>query len=92
LDRGINPRYKNTLLPPASCLLPPAFVNTADKNLPYQQNLVRRMIRVVILDTQTTRPDYLVPLMEKISELILSLPVGSSIFINDLGEIRSVYQ
>ena len=64
---------------------------TADKNLPYQQNLLRRMIRVVILDTQTTRPDYLVPLMKKISQLILSLPIGSSILINDLGEIRPVY-
>ncbi len=63
---------------------------TADKNLPFQQNLAHRIIRIVILDIQTTRPNYLLPLMEKISEFILSLSVSSSIFINDLGEIKSI--
>jgi predicted nuclease of predicted toxin-antitoxin system len=66
-----------------------AFI-TADKNLPYQQNLATRSIRVIVINTQTTRPYYLLPLMEKISEFILSLSVGSSIFINDLGEIKYI--
>jgi predicted nuclease of predicted toxin-antitoxin system len=43
---------------------------TADKNLRYQQNLFGITLRVVILGSRSTRPDYLLPLMEKISEAI----------------------
>lgn len=63
---------------------------TADKNLPYQQNLTGRILRVIILDSSSTRPDHLLPLMEKISEIISSLSVGVSVLINDAGEIKSI--
>lgn len=63
---------------------------TADKNLPYQQNLTNRMLRIIILDSRSTYPDYLVPLMEKISEVVLTLSAGVLILINDTGEIRSL--
>jgi predicted nuclease of predicted toxin-antitoxin system len=63
---------------------------TADKNLPYQQNLTERRLRIIILDSRSTRPDYLLPLMEKISEMLLSLPGRSSILINDAGDISSI--
>jgi predicted nuclease of predicted toxin-antitoxin system len=32
---------------------------TADKNLPYQQNLTNRTLRIIILDSRSTRPEYL---------------------------------
>ncbi|WP_236721357.1 hypothetical protein [Trichormus sp. NMC-1] len=63
---------------------------TADKNLPYQQNLTDKTLKVIILNSRSTRPDDLVPLMEKISEMILFLSMGSSVFINDVGEIELV--
>ena len=36
---------------------------TADKNLQYQQNLESYSIRIVVLDSISTRPDRLIPLM-----------------------------
>jgi len=63
---------------------------TADKNLPYQQNLTDKNLKIIILNSRSTRPDHLVPLMKKISEMISSLSMGSSVFINDAGEIESV--
>lgn len=63
---------------------------TADKNLPYQQNLRGKMLTVIILDSPSTRPDQLLPLIENISEIISSLSRGNSIFINEIGEIQSV--
>ena len=33
-----------------------AFI-TADKNLPYQQNLTNIILRIIILDSRSTRPD-----------------------------------
>jgi predicted nuclease of predicted toxin-antitoxin system len=62
-----------------------AFI-TADKNLRYQQNLVGKNLKIVILDARSTRPDCLLPLMERISEVIISLPVGTVISINDSCE------
>ncbi len=59
---------------------------TADKNLRYQQNLVGKRLRIVVLDARSTRPDYLLPLMERISEVITSLPVGVLISISDSCE------
>ncbi len=61
---------------------------TADKNLRYQQNLTNKILRIVILDSRSTRPDYLLPLMQQISEFVLSLSTGSVVSINDIGEIR----
>jgi hypothetical protein len=66
-----------------------AFI-TADKNLPYQQNLTGRILRIIILDSRTTRPDHLVPIMEKISEFISSLSMGTAVLINDAGEIEYI--
>ncbi|NJM75664.1 MAG: DUF5615 family PIN-like protein [Acaryochloridaceae cyanobacterium RU_4_10] len=60
---------------------------TADKNLPYQQNLRELTLRIVVLDVVSTRPDYLLPLMVKLSGLINSLAAGSVTFINDRGEL-----
>jgi predicted nuclease of predicted toxin-antitoxin system len=61
---------------------------TADKNLRYQQNLIGITLRVVILDSRSTRPNYLLPLMENISEAISNLSAGVVVSINDAGEIR----
>ncbi len=51
-----------------------------DKNLPYQQNLSKCSIQVIILNTRTTRPSYLVPLMEKISDKLSPSLVSFSFF------------
>ena len=63
---------------------------TADKNLPYQQNLTNIILRIIILDSRSTRPDHLLPLMEKISEIISSLSMNSSVLVNDMGEIQYI--
>ena len=61
---------------------------TADKNLRYQQNLAGKILRIVILDSRSTRPNCLLPLMEQISGIITSLPAGALISINDIGEVK----
>jgi len=38
---------------------------TADQNLPYQQNLLRFTLRVVVLAARTNRWDHLLPLIPK---------------------------
>ena len=63
---------------------------TADKNLPYQQNLASRFIRIVVLDSSSTRPDHLVPLMRQVSAMIVSLPASSTVRINDAGDVVSI--
>jgi predicted nuclease of predicted toxin-antitoxin system len=63
---------------------------TADKNLPYQQNLANRVITIVLLDSSSTRPDHLVPLMTQVSTIISSLSAGSAIRINDAGDVVSI--
>jgi predicted nuclease of predicted toxin-antitoxin system len=65
-----------------------AFI-TADKNLPYQQNLSGIRLRIVILDVMNTRPDYLLPLMIQMSELLPSLAPSSVTLLNDAGEAMS---
>ncbi|MBK1987932.1 DUF5615 family PIN-like protein [Sphaerospermopsis aphanizomenoides BCCUSP55] len=66
-----------------------AFI-TADKNLHYQQNLTGKMLRIIILDSRSTQPNHLLPLMEKISEILSSLSVGAFLLINDSGEIEYI--
>jgi predicted nuclease of predicted toxin-antitoxin system len=61
---------------------------TADKNLTFQQNLSDYSLRVVVLDSISTRPDHLLPLMIRVSTLISSLPTGAIIRINDAGEVE----
>lgn len=63
---------------------------TADKNLPYQQNLSNRSLRVVVLDSSSTRPDHLMPLLVQVSSLVVSLPVRASIWINDSGKVAVI--
>ncbi|WP_375509938.1 hypothetical protein [uncultured Nostoc sp.] len=61
---------------------------TSDKNLPYQQNFRFITLRVVVLDTYSTRPDYLVPLIIQVSGLLESLAPSSVTLINDEGEVQ----
>jgi predicted nuclease of predicted toxin-antitoxin system len=63
---------------------------TADKNLQYQQNLESRFIRIVVLDSSSTRPDHLMPLMVQLSSIVESLSVGAAIRINDAGKVVSI--
>ncbi|BAY21256.1 hypothetical protein NIES2100_10060 [Calothrix sp. NIES-2100] len=60
---------------------------TSDKNLPYQQNFRDIQLRVVVLSTTSTRPDYLLPLIIKISGMVSSLASCSVTLINDAGEV-----
>ena len=62
---------------------------TADKNLPYQQKLPNPALRVVVLNTMSTRPVYLLPLIVQMSDQLQSLAAGSVTMINDAGEITS---
>jgi len=61
---------------------------TADKNLPYQQNFSNTILIVVILNTRSTNPNYLVPLMMKISEFVPSLS-GGIVFVDDDGNLSN---
>ena len=63
---------------------------TADKNLPHQQNLSKYSIQVIVLNTRTTRPSYLLPLLERLADILSLSLVSSSFFLNDLGEIQEV--
>ena len=63
---------------------------TADKNLPYQQNLVSCGMRIVVLETSSTRPDRLVPLMMQLSNIVTSLSTSAKVRINDTGDIVSI--
>jgi hypothetical protein len=60
---------------------------TADKNLPYQQNLRDITLRVIVLNVSSTRPDYLLPLITRISNVLQSLAQGSITLINDAGDL-----
>ncbi|MEL6554488.1 MAG: DUF5615 family PIN-like protein [Cyanobacteria bacterium J06621_11] len=61
---------------------------TADKNIPYQQNIKSIALRLVILNTKSTRPDYLLPLIYKIGQRLRQLEIGSVTLINDAQEIE----
>ena len=61
---------------------------TSDKNLPYQQNFRVITLRIVVLDTHSTRPDYLVPWIIQVSGLLESLAPSSVTLINDKGEVQ----
>lgn len=60
---------------------------TADKNLPYQQNLRDLTMRVVVLNSTSTRPASLLPLIVEMSGLLQSLAAGSVMLINDNREV-----
>ncbi len=66
-----------------------AFI-TADKNLPYRQNLRGLTVRVIVLNFISTRPASLlpliveiIPLIVEISGLLQSLTAGSVTLIDD---------
>jgi hypothetical protein len=62
---------------------------TSDKNLPYQQNFRVITLRVLVLNTLTTRPDYLLPLIIQTSGLLVeSLAPSSVTLINDEGKVQ----
>jgi predicted nuclease of predicted toxin-antitoxin system len=56
---------------------------TADKNLPYQQNFQNLALRIIVLNSRSTRPDSLIPLIIKASPLLMSLEPGSVTIINE---------
>lgn len=59
---------------------------TADKNLPYQQNWREIVLKIVVLDAQSTRPDCLLPLIARVCELLSLLSSGSIRIVNNAGE------
>ena len=56
---------------------------TADKNLPYQQNIDGYQIRIIVLNAKTTKPDYLLPFLQQACQIIQSLLPGSITLIDD---------
>ena len=60
---------------------------TADKNLPYEQNIKALALKVVVLDAKSTKPSALLPLVLTICGQLETLVTGSIALINDKGEI-----
>lgn len=60
---------------------------TADKNLPYQQNLQGYAMRILVLNAVSTRPATLIPLIEKVSSQLDFIESGTVTFIDDSGSI-----
>ena len=65
---------------------------TADKNLAYQQSISTYQLRIVVLNTKTTKPDYLFPLIEQACLIISTLAAGSITLISDDRQITSFQQ
>ena len=62
---------------------------TADKNLPHQQNISTYKLSIVVLNTKTTKPDYLIPLIEQACLIIPTLIPGSITLIDDDRQVTS---
>jgi predicted nuclease of predicted toxin-antitoxin system len=62
---------------------------TADKNLPYQQSISTYQLRIVVLNTKTTKPDYLIPLIEQACLIIPTLISQSITLIDDDRQVTS---
>ena len=62
---------------------------TADKNLPHQQNTSTYQLRIIVLNTKTTKPDYLIPLIEQACLIIPTLVSGSITLIDDDRQVTS---
>jgi hypothetical protein len=60
---------------------------TADKNLPYQQRISDYQVRIVVLNTRTTKPDYLQNLIAQICPILSTLTPGSITLIDDDRQI-----
>jgi predicted nuclease of predicted toxin-antitoxin system len=64
---------------------------TADKNLPFQQNLSAYEIRILVLDVSNTKPSHLLPLIIQLSSQLIPLfEARTAIKINDVGEITII--
>lgn len=85
-DMGWRGAKDRDLLALASAFPFDVFI-TADKNLPYQQNLQNLALRVVMFNASSTRPDHLVPLIMQIIPLLQSFAPGSITLIDDAGDI-----
>jgi predicted nuclease of predicted toxin-antitoxin system len=64
---------KNGLLLAQAATCFDAFI-TVDKNLPYQQNLKKLPISVVVLDTNSNELSALLPIVPKLLHALISLP------------------
>ena len=62
---------------------------TADKNLPHQQNISGYKLKIIVLNTKTTKPDYLIPLIEQACLIIPTLTPGSITLIDDDRQVTS---
>jgi predicted nuclease of predicted toxin-antitoxin system len=62
---------------------------TADKNLPYQQNISTYQLKVIVLTTKTTKPEYLIPLIEQACSIVPTLISGSITLIDDDLQVSS---
>jgi hypothetical protein len=65
---------------------------TADKNLPYQQSISTYQLRIIVLNTKTTKSDYLLPLIEQACLIIPTLAVGLITLIDDDRQVTSFHQ
>ncbi len=65
---------------------------TADKNLPYQQSIITYQLRIIVLNTKTTKPEYLLPLIEQACLIIPTLEAGSITLIDDDRQVTSFHQ
>lgn len=64
---------------------------TANKNLPFQQNLSNYDLHIIVLDVSNTRPSYLLPLIVQLSSHLSALfEAGATVKINDVGEITTL--
>jgi hypothetical protein len=62
---------------------------TADKNLPYQQNTSDYQLRIIVLNARTTKPEYLLPLIQQACLIMPTLAPGSVILIDDAQQVTS---
>jgi hypothetical protein len=62
---------------------------TADKNLTHQQNTSSYQLKIIVLNAKTTKPDYLIPLIEKACFIIPTLISGSITIIDDDRQITA---
>lgn len=60
---------------------------TADKNLPYQQNVQNLTLKVIVLNSKSTRPDRLIPLILKLIPLLPDLEPGSVTIIDEVDDL-----
>jgi predicted nuclease of predicted toxin-antitoxin system len=84
-DMGWRGTKDTTLLTIANAEPFDVFI-TADKNLPYQQNFQNLTLKVIVLNSKSTRPDRLIPLIIQVIPLLTSLETGSVTTVDELIE------